>query len=67
MNKIEFDIALAKSQKSKVQLMKDIGMPPNSFYRKYKGEQKFKADEIIAICDALNVTDASDKVHIFLT
>lgn len=52
------------SQKS---IARKIGISKNSFCSKINGKSEFNADEIIKICDALNITDCAKKVQIFLS
>lgn len=44
-----------------------IGMSKNTFCLKINGHNEFNADEIMKICDVLNITSCDKKVAIFLS
>lgn len=63
MNKIELEVMLLRKGMSISELSERIGMNRTTFYRKLTSG-KFERSEIIAIRDALGLTDA-DMLRIF--
>lgn len=63
MNKIELEVMLLRKGMSISELSEKIGMNRTTFYRKLTSG-KFDRSEIIAIRDALGLTDA-DILRIF--
>ncbi len=63
MNKIELEVMLLRKGMSISELSEKIGMNRTTFYRKLTSG-KFDRSEIIAIRDALGLTDA-DMLRIF--
>ena len=47
-------------------LAEKVGMSANSLNAKINGKKKFDTDEVFKICEALNITDPSEKCNIFL-
>ena len=48
-------------------LAEAIGMKPKTMYNKINGTSQFTVDEVIRICAALKIVDATKKVSIFLS
>lgn len=63
MNRIEFDVALVRSGFTAPRLAEQIGMSKSTMYRKIESGN-FDRSEIIAIRDAMHLTD-SDMLAIF--
>lgn len=57
-------ISSGHNQKS---LAPKVGMSINSLNAKINGRKKFDAEEVIRICDALDITDPQEKCDIFLS
>lgn len=49
------------------QVAKSVGMHRNSFSAKVNGKVQFNTDEIVRLCDFLDITDPIKKVAIFLS
>ena len=52
---------------SQSELAKRCGITENTLTNKLQGRTEFKADEIIKICEALNIKDAETRNDLFLT
>ena len=59
--------AMAEADVTQSQLAKKIGIAVSTLSAKINGHTCFDTDEIVAICDALHITDLSRRAEIFLS
>lgn len=64
-NKLRARMVLAEM--SQAELAKICGVTENTLSNKLQGRTEFKADEIVKICEALDIQDAETRNDIFLT
>ena len=64
-NKLRARMALVGM--SQAELAKICGITENTLSNKLQGRTEFKADEIVKICEALDIQDADTRNDIFLT
>lgn len=64
-NKLRARMALVEM--SQAELAKICGITENTLSNKLQGRTEFKADEIVKICEALDIQDADTRNDIFLT
>lgn len=67
MNINELKGAIVRAGFNQQTLAKAINMPINTLNAKINGKSKINVDEAEMICNVLSITDASEKVKIFLT
>ena len=65
VNKLRAQMALVGM--TQAELARVCGFTENTLSNKLSGKTEFKADEIIKICEALSIKDATMKSEIFLT
>lgn len=54
------------SGKTMAQVAKEAGFARNTLSAKLNGKRQFNTDEIIRLCEVLNITEPAKKVDIFL-
>lgn len=67
MNKMKLIGKIAESGHTQKSLAAEIGMSENTLSSRINGKSSFNVDEVLAICDALNISDNSEKAAIFLS
>ena len=64
-NKLRAQMALAGV--TQAELARICGVTENTLCNKMQGRTEFKTDEIMKICEALDIRDAATRGEIFLT
>lgn len=59
------DTYITKSGLKNAYISDKLGISPQAFCSKKRGDTPFKASEVYVLCDLLNITDDKDKI--FLT
>ncbi|MBP3554014.1 MAG: helix-turn-helix transcriptional regulator [Clostridia bacterium] len=67
LNKNKLKGAIVSAGMTQKELASRIGMSENGFSSKLAGKSSFDASQIVKICDILGITDAGEKVSIFLS
>ncbi len=67
MNRMKLIGRIAESGHTQKSLAALIGMSENTLGSRINGKSSFNVDEVLSICDALNITDDLEKAAIFLS
>lgn len=67
INVAKLKAAIIESGKTQVSLAKEMGMSKNTFNSKVNGRIGFSLDEVVALCEKLNICDSKSKCEIFLS
>lgn len=67
MNRMKLIGKIAETGHTQKSLAAEIGMSENTLSSRINGKSSFNVDEIIAICDVLNISDNAEKAAIFLS
>lgn len=66
INKGKLKGIMAEAGITQADLAKRINMSPNTLSNKLNGKRDFMVDEVSRICEALNISDNTTKIQIFL-
>ena len=67
MNRMKLIGKIAESGFTQKSLAAQIGMSENTLSSRLNGKSSFNVDEVLTICDVLNISDNAEKAAIFLT
>lgn len=67
MNRMKLIGKIAESGHTQKSLAAAIGMSENTLSSRINGKSSFNVDEVLSICNALNISDNAEKAAIFLS
>ena len=67
MNKMKLIGKIAENGYTQKSLAEKLGMSENTLSSRINGKSSFNVNEVIALCDILNISDNAEKANIFLS
>ena len=67
MNKMKLIGKIAENGYTQKSLAKKLGMSENTLGSRINGKSSFNVDEVMALCEILNISDNAEKAAIFLS